>query len=157
MIDDETRARTQIQYTMAVYCNSVDSGEVEGVVSCFSEEASLELSNGTSVRGRTAIRKFYEPVIGATRPDRAPGEPIPLLRHNLTTSRIEFLSADTAQGWTYFMSLSRHGLDHAGRYLDLFSRRGDRWLLEERRIVVEWYASPSWYQQVRLKAYAKPR
>ena len=157
MIDDETRARTQIQYTMAVYCNSVDSGEVEGVVSCFSEDASLELSSGRSVRGRTAIRTFYEPVIGATRPDRAPGEPIPLLRHNLTTSRIEFLSADTAQGWTYFMSLSRHGLDHAGRYLDLFSRRGDRWLLDERRIVVEWYGSPSWYEQVRLKAYAKPR
>jgi hypothetical protein len=130
MIDDETRARIQIQYTLAVYCDSVDSGEVEGVVSCFSQDASLELSSGASVRGRDAIRKFYEPVIGATRPD---------------------------QGWTYFMSLAKHGLDHAGRYLDLFSRRGERWLLDERRIVVEWYGSPSWYEQVRLKAGTKPR
>ncbi len=157
MIDDETRARIQIQYTMAVYCNSVDSGEIEGVVSCFAEDASLELSSGASVRGRDAIRKFYEPVIGATRPDRAPGEAISLLRHNLTTSRVEFLTADTAQGWTYFMSLAKHGLDHAGRYLDLFSRRGDRWLLDERRIVVEWYGSPSWYEQFRLKPGTKPR
>ena len=152
MSDDQTSARVQIQYTMAVYCNSVDSGDVEAVVACFSEQASLELSSGLVVKGRAAIRAFYEPVIGPQRTDRVAGEAIPLLRHNLTTSRVEFDSTRTAQGWTYFMSLTRHGLDHAGRYLDRFSRHGERWLIDERRIVVEWYASPSWYEQVRLKA-----
>ena len=38
------------------------------------------------------------------------------------------------QGWTY----------------------GERWLIEDRRIVVEWYGSPSWYEQVRLKAAKTP-
>jgi hypothetical protein len=75
-----------------------------------------------------------------------------LLRHNLTTSRVEFDDSDTARGWTYFLSLTRHGLDHTGRYIDTFRRHGERWLIADRQIVVEWYGSPSWYESVRLKA-----
>ncbi len=151
MTVDPIQAREQIHHTMAVYCNSVDSGDVEGVVSVFMEDGKLELSSGTKPVGRAAIRAFYMPVIGPDRPDRMPDGAIPLLRHNLTTSRVEFTDDDTAQGWTYFMSLTRHGLDHAGRYLDTFRRQGERWLIADRRIAVEWYASPSWYEQVRLK------
>jgi SnoaL-like domain len=157
MTQRQSEDRVQIHYTMALYCNSVDSGDVEGVLAAFAEDAQLELSSGTKVRGKAAIRAFYLPVIGPDRPDRVPGEPIPLLRHNLTTSRVEFTDENTAQGWTYFMTLTRHGLDHAGRYVDRLVRQGDRWLLQDRRILVEWYASPSWYEQVRLKAGAAKR
>lgn len=149
---EQCDARLQIQQTMAVYATSVDNGDVDGVVSVFSEGAALQASNGPVIHGLEAIRAFYEPVIGPSRPDRAAGEPIPLLRHNLTTSRVEFDSDDFAQGWTYFMVMTRHGLDHAGRYIDRFSRSGDRWKIADRRIVVEWHGSPSWYEQVRLKA-----
>ena len=152
MSNDQAADRTQIQYTMAVYCNSVDSGDVEGVVSVFLPDGRLELSSGTKAAGRDAIRAFYTPVIGPARPDRAPDGSLPLLRHNLTTSRVEFVDADTAQGWTYFMSLTKHGLDHAGRYIDTFRRQGERWLIADRRIAAEWYGRPSWYESVRLKA-----
>ncbi len=151
MAADQTSDRVQIHHTMAVYCNCVDSGDVEGVVSTFAEGGHLELSSGTKAAGRPAIRAFYLPVIGPDRPDRNADGSIPLLRHNLTTSRVEFLDPHTAQGSTYFISLTRHGPDHAGRYLDRFVRQGERWLIADRRIVVEWYASPSWYEQVRLK------
>ena len=102
--------------------------------------------------GREAIRAFYMPVIGWARPDRAADGSLPLLRHNLSTSRAGFVAADTAQGWTCFMSLTRHALDHAGRYIDAFRRQGERWLIVDRRIVVERYGSPSWYESVRLSA-----
>ena len=151
MTDRETCDRVQIQYTMALYCNSVDSGDVDGVVSAFMADGQLELSSGTKAHGHAAIRAFYTPVIGPARPDRMPDGSIPLLRHNLTTSRVEFVDDNSAQGQTYFLSLTRHGPDHAGRYLDTFSRHGERWLIADRRIVVEWYASPSWYESVRLK------
>jgi len=154
MTNDTTADRVQIHYTMAVYCTSVDSGDVDGVVSAFAEDGHLELSSGTKAAGQTAIRAFYMPVIGPDRPDRSPDGAIPLLRHNLTTSRIDFVGDDTAHGATYFLSLTRHGPDHAGRYLDRFVRHGARWLIADRRIVVEWYASPSWYEQVRLKVAA---
>lgn len=157
MTQRQNQDRVQIQYTLAVYCNSVDSGDVDGVVSVFTDDAQLELSSGAKVRGRSAIRAFYLPVIGPDRLDRAAGEPIPLLRHNLTTSRVEFIDDNSAHGWTYFMTLTRHGLDHAGRYVDHLVRHGERWLLQDRRILVEWYGSPSWYEQVRLKAVAATR
>lgn len=157
MTQRQNEDRVQIHYTMALYCNSVDSGDVDGVVSAFTDDAQLELSSGTKVRGKLAIRAFYLPVIGPDRLDRPAGEPIPLLRHNLTTSRVEFTDENTAQGWTYFMSLTKHGLDHTGRYVDRLVRHGDRWLLDDRRILVEWYGSPSWYEQVRLKAGAAKR
>ena len=154
MTDELSHDRIQIHHTMAVYCSSVDSGDVDGVVSAFMENGKLELSSGAKVAGRAAIRDFYAPIVGPDRPDRMPDGSIPLLRHNLTTSRVEFVDGDTAQGWTYFLSLTRHGLDHAGRYVDVFKRHGDRWLIADRRILVEWYASPSWYEQVRLKVPA---
>ena len=33
-------------------------------------------------------------------------------------------------------------------------RQGERWLIADRRIEVEWYGSPSWYESVRLKPAA---
>ena len=152
MSKDHSLDRVQIQHTMAVYCNCVDSGDAEGVASSFTPAARLELSSGTQAQGRAAIKTFYEAVIGPGRPDRLPDGSIPLLRHNLTTSRVEFIDDNTAQGWTYFLSLSSVGPDHAGRYLDTFKRDGERWLIDDRRIVVEWFASPSWYERIRLKS-----
>jgi len=148
----ETADRVQIQYMMALYCTSVDSGLVDGVVSAFAPDGRLTLSSGTQVVGHAAIRDFYDRVVGAQRPDREADGSIPLLRHNLTTSYVEFEGSESARGQTYFQSTSRHGPDHYGRYLDLFRRLGSRWLIADRRIVVEWHADPSWYLSVRLKA-----
>ena len=160
MTQRQNEDRGRIHHTMAVYCNSLDSGDVDGVLSGFTDDAQLELSSGAKVRGTAAIRAFYLTVVGPARSDRTAGEPIPLLRHNLTTSRVEFVDDHTAQGWTYFMALTRHGLDHAGQYVDRLVRQGDRWLLDDRRILVEWHGSPSWYeqvQQVRLNAFSVSR
>ncbi|MBU3737894.1 MAG: nuclear transport factor 2 family protein [Rhodoferax sp.] len=145
-------ARAQIHHTMALYATSVDSGEVDGVVAAFSPDARLEVSSGGVMQGRAAIEAFYARVIGPGRPDRAAGAAVPLLRHNLTTSRVDLLSDTSARGRTYFMTLSAFGLDHAGVYTDWFSRLDDQWLIQDRTITVEWFAPGSWYEQVRLKA-----
>jgi hypothetical protein len=55
----------------------------------------------------------------------------------------------------YFLSVTSFGLDTSGSYFDTFKRLGTRWLIDVRRIDVEWYASPSWYESVRLKATPK--
>ncbi len=151
MNDDEIGARIQIQYTLALYNNSVDKGDVDGVISAFAETATLATLYA-SCRGRPEIRGFYEKAIGPSRSDWAPGDPIPLIRHNITTSRVEFDSATGARGWTYFLVVSKHGLDHFGIYTDIFAKFGDRWLIADRKISVDWYATPSWYQLVRMKA-----
>lgn len=152
----ETRARVSMARTMALYATSVDSGEVAGVVSAFAEDARLEVSSGGVMKGRAAIEAFYARVIGPNRPDRDPGAPVPLLRHNLTTSRIDIESETRARGRTYFLSLTAFGLDHAGVYVDVFQPVGAEWLLQDRIICVDWFAPGSWYEQVRLKGRPRP-
>ena len=156
-MSDQMSDRVQIQHTMSVYCASVDLGDVDGVVSAFASDGRLMLSSGTQVAGHAAIRALYDQVVGAQRKDLHNDGSIPLLRHNLTTSRVDFEGPDTARGATYFISMTRYGQDHSGRYLDQFRRVGSRWLLADRQIVVEWYASPSWYESVRLKAATPSR
>jgi len=151
MTQDQTADRVQIHTTMAIYGSAVDCGDVDGVVSVFMPDGRLELSSGATAAGRDAIRAFYAPVLEHVRPAGV----LPLLRHNLTTSRIEFVDADTARSWTYFMSVTPYGLDTCGRYIDTFRRHGTRWLVDVRCIVVEWYASPSWYESVRLGASSR--
>ena len=152
MGDDDVRARVAIAATMARYATSVDSGDAAGVARTFAVDARLEVSSGGVMHGRTAIGAFYDKVIGAGRPDRATGAPVPLLRHNLTTSRVDLESPTRARGRTYFMTLSAFGLDHAGIYTDIFKLEDGQWLFEDRIITVEWFATGSWYEQVRLKA-----
>lgn len=150
-------ARVHIQHTMAVYATSVDLGDVAGVVSAFAPEARLEVSSGGVMHGQAAIEAFYARVIGPGRPDRAAGAAVPLLRHNLTTSRVDPVDDASAQGRTYFMTLSAFGLDHAGVYTDRFCRVGEQWLIQDRTITVEWFAPGSWYEQVRLGASGAKR
>lgn len=152
----EIQARVSMARTMALYATSVDSGEVDGVVAAFAEDARLEVSSGGVMTGRAAIEAFYARVIGPGRPDRDPGAPVPLLRHNLTTSRIDIESETRARGRTYFMTLTAFGLDHAGVYVDVFRPVGGAWLLQDRTICVEWFAPGSWYEQVRLKGRPRP-
>jgi hypothetical protein len=154
MLDDEVRARVAIAATMARYATSVDSGDAVGVARTFAATARLEVSSGGVMRGRGAIEAFYDKAIGASRPDRAAGAPLPLLRHNLTTSRIDIESPTRARGRTYFMTLTAVGLDHAGVYTDVYGVEDGQWLFEDRIITVEWFAAGSWYEQVRLKARA---
>lgn len=152
MGDDDVRARVAIAATMARYATSVDSGDAAGVGRTFAMGARLEVSSGGVMHGRAAIEAFYDKVIGTGRPDRAAGAPVPLLRHNLTTSRVDLESPTRARGRTYFMTLTAFGLDHAGIYTDIFKLEDGQWLFEDRIITVEWFAAGSWYEQVRLKA-----
>ncbi|MFM1854729.1 MAG: hypothetical protein RLZ83_38 [Pseudomonadota bacterium] len=152
MVDHEAIARVSITATMARYATSVDSGDAVGVAGTFTENARLEVSSGAVIHGRIAIEAFYDKVIGPGRPDRQAGAAVPLLRHNLTTSRIEMDSPSRARGRTYFMTMSAFGLDHAGLYTDVFRCEEGHWLLDDRTITVEWFAPGSWYQQVRLKS-----
>lgn len=154
MIDDEVRARVGIAATMARYATSVDRGDAAGVARTFAAHARLEVSSGGVMQGRVAIEAFYDKAIGARRSDWVAGTPVPLLRHNLTTSRVDLESPTRATGRTYFMTLTAVGLDHAGIYTDVYKVEDGLWLFEDRIITVEWFAAGSWYEQVRLKARA---
>jgi hypothetical protein len=66
-----------------------------------------------------------------------------LLRHHLTTSHVEFVSETEARGWSYFLVISRIGLDHAGRYVDTYLADRAEWRFAKRRVSLDWKAENS--------------
>ncbi len=135
MTPEQALAREAIKYTMSVYNTEGDRGRLEGLASAFFEDGVLDTATG-SFRGRAALVKGLGTGIAkrAGDPDRGVG----FVRHNLTTSRIEFVSDAEADCWTYFIVYTKFGPDHMGTYIDKFRKHGDRWLIAHRRVKLHW-------------------
>lgn len=140
MTPEQAVAREAIRYTQSAYHLAGDRGRVAELVECFAPDGVLELSVGEFV-GRDAIAKRLSQV-GTDVPPLPPGSK-PFLHHHLTTSHIEFTSEDSATGSSYFQVLSPVGLDHCGRYADVYVRVGERWLIQRRKATVSWAAPDS--------------
>ena len=140
MTPEQAVDREAIRYTLALYNTEGDRGKTDALAEAFTEDGVLHIDDsGTEFTGRAAISAGLSTAITW---DGADAEP-PLLRHNLTTSRIEFDGPDTARAWTYFFVITRAGVDHMGRYIDRFVRSGSSWLIAHRRVKVEWRSPAS--------------
>lgn len=132
MTPEDALAREGIRATLAAYHYAGDRGKVDDLVATFTEDGVLELSNGVH-RGRDAIREALSGVGGGTPPA--------FLHHHLTTTYLELTGPGTAKGSCYFLVMSPVGVDHSGRYADVYAEVDGRWLIAHRKAVVSW-ASP---------------
>jgi hypothetical protein len=57
---------------------AINSGDLDGIMSCYEACAVLELPDGTTATGQARIRQFYADLL-ATRPAFAPGRLVPSL------------------------------------------------------------------------------
>jgi hypothetical protein len=145
MTPEEHLAREAIRYTQSVYNSEGDRGRIDGLLSAFTDDGVLELERGV-FSGKAAIREGLSSGVEARRQAAGDaGRPRGLLRHNLTTSRVEITGEATAEAWTYFFVVTSIGLDHSGVYIDRFRRTDERWLISHRRVKVEWEAENSTY------------
>jgi len=83
----EIRDPAQLGATLLAAINGAD---LEGVVECYTADATLELPDGTIVTGHDGIRAFYSELL-TSRPHFEPGQAAPVLIHDdiaLTTARI---------------------------------------------------------------------
>lgn len=135
MTPEQATAREAIRHTMSIYNTEGDRGRLEGLASAFFEDGVLETPTGTH-RGRAAIVDGLSG--GVLRRARDPKGGVGFVRHNLTTSRIEFDSDTEARCWTYFIVFTKFGPDHMGTYIDHFRKSGDRWLIANRRVKLHW-------------------
>ncbi len=136
MSPGELLARERIRDTMARYNLAGDRGDLEELALCFTETGAIELPGEGEVRGRGAILARLILVADGLR-DAAEH---PLLRHHLTTSRIEFRSENEARARSYFLAVTEIGPDHSGRYVDRFLAVDDEWLIAHRRVRIDWRA-----------------
>jgi SnoaL-like domain len=139
---EELLAREAIRHTIASYTMAGDRLKAEELAAQFTDDGVLE-SEGVQGAdlfrndGRAAIRAWLAG--WGERAARVPAARRPtFVRHHISTSRIEFTDAATAQGRTYWVAYTDIGPDHGGYYLDTFRKVGARWLIAHRRVRMDW-------------------
>jgi hypothetical protein len=143
----ELIARESIRGTLSRYTFSGDRGLLDQLAECFTEDGVLELVDGWTARGREEILARTTAAV----PMRDGVRRAPILRHHLTSQRIELTGPADARAWTYFLAATEVGPDHGGRYVDRLRRVGEHWLISHRRVVVEWYSPQTVYPEHALR------
>lgn len=151
MDNEEATARENIRTTLARYTWSGDHSDVDGMVSTFAADGTLDIKGVEAYRGRQAIREAVASGFGRAPSggERATGEPSTVwgeaarFSHHLASTRIEFEDNGHARCWSYFAVWGPRGVDHWGRYTDRLVREGGEWLFEHRRVSVDGRASHS--------------
>jgi hypothetical protein len=144
----ELIAREQIRDTLARYNWSGDAGRLDGLAETFCADGVLEIRGLEPLRGRAEIVAFLRGVTGnvASSADikalaKAPVKPI--VRHNIANVLFTGLTPKEAQVCAYFTVVTGIGLDHFGRYRDVFVPDGDTWLIKHRKVSTDWAAADS--------------
>ena len=135
----EAIAREQIRDVLARYNQAGDRGRLDELALCFAADGALSIKDEPPVRGREAIR---ERLGGAVR-SLASTSARRLLRHHVSSTRIELVSPREARVRSYYFVVTEIGPDHCGLYLDHFERDGDAWQIAHRRVTVDWKAPNS--------------
>ena len=136
----ELTAREQIRDTLARYAHCADTGRFAELVALFTEDGVLEIDGRPPLRGRAAIETF----LGGTKTNLAANLTRPLIRHHVSSIRIEVHSPAEASAVSYFLAITERGPDHWGRYRDRLVPVGDQWLFQHRRVRPDGHATNSW-------------
>jgi hypothetical protein len=139
----ELSARERIRDTLAAYNWSGDAMRLADLAEAFCEDGTLELRGAEPVRGRSSIVEFLSGAMKS--PDAAAAESgvKRIVRHNVTNIRFTELTPQQARVSCYFTVVTEIGLDHYGRYRDLFVPIGDQWLIRHRFVSADWSAPDS--------------
>ena len=132
---DELVARESIRELVARYAAGVDSGRFEEALSVFGPSSTMELGDDELLR--TGPEEIVEIFRGAGETFSAQAGAAPVVRHHLTTHKIELTSATTAKGRLYFLVIVGEQLDHWGRYFDRYELVGERWQIASRKVVID--------------------
>jgi hypothetical protein len=147
---DELLAREAIRDTIMKYNMSGDSLRAEDYAACFTQDGVIESPRGDGTfnfrfESRAEILAWQKRWREAK-----PGEQgdavvrkATLVRHNVTTCKIDVTGPETAKARTYWFVVSNAGPDHCGVYMDDFRKVDDQWLIARRRVKTEWNAPGS--------------
>ena len=148
MTVEELLAREGVRQTMADYTMAGDRLKTADFVATFTEDAVLETegvpeADAFRYEGREAISGWITRWLKP--PEEAPAHAAKLIRHHLATCQIELTGPDTAKARTYWTAYTDIGPDHCGVYVDAFRKVGWRWLIQHRRIRLDWRTDASLY------------
>jgi SnoaL-like protein len=139
----ELFARERIRDTLARYNWSGDALRLDELARSFSEDGELELRGREPVRGRDAIIELLGGAVAAPRAAAQASGVKRIVRHNVTNIRFSDVTPQEARVACYFTVFAEIGLDHYGRYRDVFVPVGDDWLIRHRFVSTDWSAPGS--------------
>jgi hypothetical protein len=139
----ELAARERIRDTLARYNWSGDGLRLDDLAQTFCEDGALELRGNEPIRGRAAIVAVLGGVVTGPSTAAAATGVKRIVRHNVTNIRFTDVTPQEARVACYFTVLTEIGLDHYGRYRDVFVPVGDDWLIQHRFVSTDWSAPDS--------------
>ena len=126
---------------LETYLNNVRTPKMSA--SQFAEDGVLELRGRESVRGRAAIVELLGGAMAAPKATAHASGVKRIVRHNITNIRFTDVTPQEARVACYFTVFTEIGLDHYGRYRDVFVPVGDDWLIRHRFVSTDWAAPDS--------------
>jgi hypothetical protein len=139
----ELSAREHIRDSLARYNWSGDALRLEELAETFCEDGELELRGGQHLQGRAAIVEFLGGAVAAPSAAAKASGVIRIVRHNVTNIRFDGLTPHEARVACYFTVFTEIGLDHYGRYRDVFVPVDGAWLIRHRFVSTDWSAPES--------------
>lgn len=139
----ELSARERIRDSLARYNWSGDAMRLPELAESFCEDGELELRGGSPVQGRAAIVEFLGGAVASPNAAAQESGVRRIVRHNVTNIRFTEMTPQQARVACYFTVFTEIGLDHYGRYRDLFVPVGDQWLIRHRFVSTDWHAPNS--------------
>jgi ketosteroid isomerase-like protein len=132
--------RIAVEDVMARYVWTVDSLDADGYVAVFTDDAVID-SNGSISKGHEEIRKIVSSLIQRRDENKAKGLPAGNLYHVISNVRITFPKPGEALHRSYWQTV-RRDMDGRmtaaamGRSEDRLVKRGDKWLIQYRKLTV---------------------
>jgi hypothetical protein len=139
----ELAARERIRDTLARYNWSGDALRLDDLAQTFCEDGALELRGNEPARGRAAIVELLGGAVATPNAAAQASGVKRIVRHNLTNVRFTEVCPREARVACYFTVFTEIGLDHYGRYRDVFVPVGDGWLIRHRFVSTDWSAPGS--------------
>ncbi len=139
----ELVARERIRDTLARYNWSGDAMRLDELAGAFCDDGELEVRGSEPVRGRSAIVDFLGGAVAAPKPSAEASSVKRIVRHNVANIRFTEVTPQKAQVSCYFTVLTEIGLDHFGRYRDVFVPVDSDWLIRHRFVSTDWSAPNS--------------
>ena len=138
----ELVVRESVRQTLADYTAATDGFDLKALAACFGAEGVLQFTGGQqTLTGPDAIASGLAAAMSGPREAARPAPTF--VRHHVSSVRFITVSSERVEASSYFAVYTDIGLDHWGRYRDVLTPAGERWLFASRRISVDAFAEAS--------------
>ncbi|WP_317929394.1 nuclear transport factor 2 family protein [Halioxenophilus sp. WMMB6] len=140
---EELLTRESIRQTITRYTMAGDRLRVQEFLEVFTADAILEseevgASDTFLYQGKKEIGAWLQRWRDLATEPSALATQATFVRHHISTSDIVIVDADSAKARTYWTAYTDIGPDHCGYYVDSFQKVKDQWLIQHRKVRLDW-------------------